>query len=621
MLRLLSVLRYIPTLATLILLQNEAMTAASGGSFTAASTVPLQAFGLPPLVHPHMFILHGLAMGNALIDPGVQRFAYRHQGLAASLINTAQAAVLTSLEHDCSRALTVGDYAAANGSCPQLLQYIEARAADVNLYDIRRYNDTFSKPLLLALMSEPAMQDALGAQQLHGTVFDSDCAVEVKAALAEDVYHSVAPLLPALFAHTRVLLYNGNMDMKDGSRGTLELLTTLPTWVDRFNFRQAPRIPFPTPATDPSTTPYVFSQTYANVTSVVVPTAGHFSPHDQAQAVLYMLQEWAAGRPLGTAGTACTVPGGCGEEAKRGKCVVDRCECAMSGDVQWTGPRCEVRAYDVTALVVKQEGLLPEDVVLEPQQSVLYCIHVDDDASLPLYIDARARTEQDASMLMDLLYLAPSASLTTAGAMSLMAQFDPANHYYHHHHPLLSPTYAHSTPALLASTRNVARDAVVVVQATGLGYYALVLTNLHSTTGKFALSLRGSDTQPTTSLSSLTVPFNSTAVGMLAALLALAAVAILVIVLVRRCALYRRKGGKRYGKVVEGAGTRGQVVGNVAEGVGEWEEGMKVRPTPPVRRSPFHRPLIATHPLLSSCCGVRRRWTRWSCSCRTRATT
>ena len=556
--------KYIPSVATLILLRNDVVTGSS--SFTNASTVSLDSFAVPTFYSTLSIPLAGLALGNALVNPTVQRFAYRQQALASSLINTAQAAVLTSLEHRCSHALSTLNDLNASAECPLLLQYIEARAANISLYDIERYDPTINKPLIAAFMSDQAIHEALHVST--NRTYDSDCAAEVKDAMAEDVYHSVAELLPALFSHLRVLFYNGNMDMKDGSRGTEELLHSLPSWPDRFSFSFSPRIPFyPTPQ-DPTTAPYGFAQSFGSVTSVVIPMAGHFSPHDRPQAVLSMMRTWIEGQQWGVAATACQVPEGCGT----GTCVVDRCDC----EVELVGARCETKAYNITEDLITQQSASSHEETLSCQQSVVYHLYMANASSLPPYIYAHAHSDQvgNSSMLMDMLYLAPSPSLSPALALNLLAQFDPSNVYLHHHHPLLSPDSAFTTPSLLSSSRNTAADAFLVTPITTPGHYAIILTNLHPTPSTFSLRFHPDNSFPSLS-SSFTFPFDATAVGLLAALLSLAAFALLVIVVVRRCALYRRKGGKRYGKVVgEGVGTAG-VVGGVGEGTGEWEEGMK----------------------------------------------
>ena len=561
--------KYIPTLATLLLLTNDRYSAST--AFTSASSVSLEAFGLPSFSSNLSIPLAGLAMGNALVDPSVQRFAYRQQALAASLINTAQAAVLSSLERNCSRSLSTSDYVSAHNECPLLLRYIEDRAADVNLYDIRRYDPTIDKPLLAAFMSNDAIQRSL--HTVPNRTFDSDCAPDVQSAMAGDVYHSVAGLLPALFSHLPVLFYNGNMDMKDGSRGTEELLHSLSSWPDRFDFHFSPRTPFYLSSNATTSAPCGFVQSSGNVTSVVLPMAGHFSPHDRPQAVLSMMQTWVGRRNWSEAVTTCQVPEGCGT----GTCVVDRCDCGVdsTGGVGWTGARCETRAYNLTANLVTQQTATTQTEVLTCQQSVVYHLYMTD-AALPPYIYAHAQSDQssNASMVMDLLYLAPSPSLSPALALTLLSQFDPSNVYLHHHHPLLSPAAALTSPSLLSSARSTGADAIVVTPITSPGHYALILTNLHPSPSTFTIKLHP-DYSFSSLASSFTFPFDATAVGLLAALLSLAAIALLIIVIVRRCALYRRKGGKRYGKVVgEGVGGAG-VVGGVGEGTGEWEEGMK----------------------------------------------
>ena len=580
--------KYIPSLATLILLQNE-VVAGAAGAFSAVSTMQAAAFGLPAVQYTHAIALRGLAMGNALIDPAVQRFAYRQQALSASLINSAQAAVLTSLERVCSRDLSIPDYDAAHSTCADLLQFIGDRTGHVNAYDIRRYDASFSKPLLAAFMQSAIIREALHVPDWPGRSYEDDCASDVQKGMAGDVYRGVAGLLPALLTAVRVLLYNGNFDLKDGSRGTEELITSLPAWPDRFAFLQQPRLPFYAVGTadpaPPATPPYGFAQSWSSLTTVVVPMAGHFSPRDQSEAVQAMMQRWVRSNPFCAVGaddscvidSKCQLPGKCGEDAKRGKCVADRCECGVDDSgVQWSGALCEIAAINVTQSILSQASFA-EDVELACQQTRLYHFFIADDSALPLHLYTRAHTSQaNVTALMDVAYLAHSPTLTPATALTLLSRYDPSNRFFHHHHPLLSPSAASTFPSLLSSSRNTASDMQLVTALTAAGHYALSFTNLQSPSATFSLSLHPSTTSPSLALTSFTFPFNSTAVGLLSALFALAAAVLLLIVAVRRCAMYRRKGGKRYGKVEgEGGSGGGSVVGPGVEGAGEWEEGAK----------------------------------------------
>ena len=544
--------KYVPTLATLTLLQNAAINSSSP-PFTSP-TLTLSDFPLPRLPYSLVLPLAGLALGNALIDPAVQRFAFRQIGLSTSLLSSFQAASLTALERRCSHALSTLNYTAANLTCPRLLNYVTYTSAGVNLYDQRRWDDSFSRPLLAAFMDSPDARKALNVPDIANRSYADDCSADVAAAMALDVYHSTAVLLPALFARLPVLLYNGDFDIKDGSRGTEELVTSLPGWPDRFAFLQQPRFPFYSTSTPfpppPSTAPDGFSQSYGNVTTVVVTRAGHFSPRDQPQAVLSMLQRWVKGTPLcamvggdgrcvvnGTAG--CELRGRCGADEKRGQCQDDRCVCGLApSGVQWGGAMCEVATTNVTGEGAPQ----PVKLTLEPQQSALYHLYVNDVSQLPLHLYANAySSQQDAVMLLDLSYLAQSPSLSPSFALTLLSQFDPSNRYFHYHHPALSPASAVTHPTLLSSSRNAAQEAWAVTVATSVGYYAVMLTNLHSATADFTLTIDMSANPPSLSFTSLALPFNSAAVGLLATLLGLVAASILILVAVRKCAGYRRK--------------------------------------------------------------------------------
>jgi len=142
-------------------------------------------------------------------------------------------------------------------------------------------------------------------------------------------------LLPALLSQYKVVIYNGQFDLRCCVYGTSEWLRTLP-WSGQASFNYMNFSPF----ISDGTTVVGLYKTYQNLSQVVVFDAGHLSPRDQPQATLEMLSRFTMANSFNS---SCSQepcqPLECPNECSgRGKCSNGVCECGP----EFSAPDCSI---------------------------------------------------------------------------------------------------------------------------------------------------------------------------------------------------------------------------------------------------------------------------------------
>lgn len=232
--------------------------------------------------------LHGLAIGNGLTEPVFQVGTHALHAYNLGLINIRQRIELEQLQQE-AMDLTWGEnWTAATDARNKILHYLQNATGLATLYDFRRMRP-YDSDWVVEFLKDPDVKKALGVNE--SMVFE-ECSDVVGAVLHADVMKSVRYMVEFLVTKTKVLLYQGQCDLRDG-------VASVESWVNKMNwegiwpFMNAERNIW---KVNDVLAGYV--QKLDKLTHVVVLGAGHFVPTDQSVHSQAMIEDWVLGRGL-----------------------------------------------------------------------------------------------------------------------------------------------------------------------------------------------------------------------------------------------------------------------------------------------------------------------------------
>ncbi|KAL0479222.1 serine carboxypeptidase-like protein [Acrasis kona] len=217
--------------------------------------------------------LAGLILGDALVDPIIQRTIKTDHAYWNGLMSLAQRNQLTALQNKCVRHIQLGGTNQLDGPCDELKSVMLLYSGIINVYDLRRFDPSTNKTRIELYLNKPEVRSALHAPSVDTKAKYTCCSkTVVYMHLKYDILISLKHLIPYLMNHTRILLYNGNFDLQDGPVGTEHYLHTL----DLPGYKTLKRDLW---FDGNQVAGYV--QSIGNLTFVTVHGAGHFVPTDQ----------------------------------------------------------------------------------------------------------------------------------------------------------------------------------------------------------------------------------------------------------------------------------------------------------------------------------------------------
>ncbi|KAM3217509.1 serine carboxypeptidase-like 50 isoform X2 [Capsicum annuum] len=242
--------------------------------------------------------LAGVGIGNGLTDPEIQVGTHALNAYYSGLINGKQKMELEKLQEEAIRLTRNGNWSEATSARLRVLGTLSNMTGLATLYDFRRLKP-YEDDLVGKFLSSVEIKRALKAKE---SISFEVCSDLVGNALNDDVMKSVRYMVEFLVKNTKVLLYQGQCDLRDGVVSA-EVWMKKMKWEGIGKFLEAERNVW---SVNDELAGYV--QKWENLTHVVVMNAGHLVPTDQAVNSQAMIEDWVLEKGLFATGQVMQKP-------------------------------------------------------------------------------------------------------------------------------------------------------------------------------------------------------------------------------------------------------------------------------------------------------------------------
>ncbi|KAL5723943.1 hypothetical protein ACHQM5_007273 [Ranunculus cassubicifolius] len=232
--------------------------------------------------------LKGVAIGNGLTGPITQVPTHAVTAYYLGLINKKQTNQLEELQSKAVELIKEENWSNATDARNTVLDTLQNMTGLATLYDLRR-TKPYESYLVGQFLNHVEIKKTLG---VPSAINWEECSDVVGEALHADVMKSVKYMVEELVKKTKVLLYQGQFDLRDGVVTTEAWIKTL-KWEGLDKFLDADRMVW---KVNEEVAGYV--QRWGSLTEVVVSGAGHFVPTDQAVRSQAMIEDWVLERGL-----------------------------------------------------------------------------------------------------------------------------------------------------------------------------------------------------------------------------------------------------------------------------------------------------------------------------------
>ncbi|KAI3459225.1 hypothetical protein Pfo_015888 [Paulownia fortunei] len=226
--------------------------------------------------------LAGVAIGNGLTDPEIQVAIHAVNAYNLGLINEKQKTLLEKLQLEAVGFVRSGSWSEATDARNRVLETLTNMTGLATLYDFRRLIP-YQDGVVAKFLNNAEVKKALGVEE--SLIFEL-CSDVVGEALNDDVMKSVRYMVEFLVKNTKVLLYQGQCDLRDGVVSTLAWVKKM-KWEGIDEFLEAERKVW---RVDGKLAGYV--QKWKSLSHVVVMNAGHLVPTDQPVNSQVMIEDW-----------------------------------------------------------------------------------------------------------------------------------------------------------------------------------------------------------------------------------------------------------------------------------------------------------------------------------------
>ena len=230
----------------------------------------------------------GVAIGNGLTDPVIQVATHALNSYFSGLVNERQKGELEKLQSEAVALTEAGNWSAAADARSKVLRRLQNMTGLATLYDFTKkapYKDNLVEELL-------QIDDVKKALGVKGSVVYQVCSDLVGEILHEDVMKSTKYMVETLVKESKVLLYQGHFDLRDGVVSTEAWVKTL-NWDGIEEFLGAERKIW---KVNGELAGYV--QKWGSLANAVVLGAGHLVPTDQAVNSQALIEDWVLDKGL-----------------------------------------------------------------------------------------------------------------------------------------------------------------------------------------------------------------------------------------------------------------------------------------------------------------------------------
>ncbi|XP_023534651.1 serine carboxypeptidase-like 50 isoform X3 [Cucurbita pepo subsp. pepo] len=232
--------------------------------------------------------LAGVAIGNGLTDPITQVATHALNAYYSGLINERQKKELEIAQLEAVELTKKGNWSEATNARSKVLNLLKNMTGLATLYDYTR-KSPYNSELVAEFLSFKEVKRALGVNE--SMVFE-ECSDLVGEVLKDDVMKSMRYKVDYLVKNSKVLVYQGQFDLRDGVVSTEAWLKKV-KWGEIERFLGADRKIW---SVGDELAGYV--QTWKSLSNAVVLGAGHLVPSDQALNSQAMIEDWVLEKGL-----------------------------------------------------------------------------------------------------------------------------------------------------------------------------------------------------------------------------------------------------------------------------------------------------------------------------------
>ncbi|CAL8995115.1 unnamed protein product [Prunus brigantina] len=232
--------------------------------------------------------LRGVAIGDGLTDPEIQVATHAVNAYFSGLINERQRSELEKLQVEAVGFTKADNWSEATDARNRVLNLLQDMTGLATLYDYTK-NVPYKTSLVEDFLRHEEVKRALG---VNGSLVFEECSDLVGEILNEDVMKSVKYMVEYLVKKSKVLLYQGQFDLRDGVVSTEAWVKTI-KWEGIDKFLSADRKVWKVGG---EVAGYV--QKWGSLSQVLVSGAGHLLPADQPLRAQAMIEDWVLDKGL-----------------------------------------------------------------------------------------------------------------------------------------------------------------------------------------------------------------------------------------------------------------------------------------------------------------------------------
>ncbi|XP_058101164.1 serine carboxypeptidase-like 50 [Magnolia sinica] len=232
--------------------------------------------------------LQGVSIGNGMMHPVTQVTAHAVTAYYSGLINAKQRHQLEEFQARAVKLTREERWREATDARSHVLRWLRNTTGLATINDLSKKRP-YKTNIVGVFLQKEEVKVALGVEK--GMVW-KNCGGVVGRVLHDDVMKSVKFMVEDLVKKSRVLLYQGQFDLRDGVASTEAWMKEM-KWDGLKRFLNADRKVW---KVNGEVSGYV--QRWGSLTHVVVSRAGHYVPADQGLNSQAMIEDWVLEKGL-----------------------------------------------------------------------------------------------------------------------------------------------------------------------------------------------------------------------------------------------------------------------------------------------------------------------------------